>query len=512
MAKQLKTYRPSGGHILDIDPAEIADQFLTLAKNVNTRKGFPSRRGGRRIAYPVSSGHAPNDPYHLLNLNLNSFNWWMLFGTNNIFAVETTNSYDITFAGMQTIADPSQWSSTLLNGIPVFSNGKDGLLYWAGNGAVRALALPAFPVATSVGYVVAFRFHLFGLNVDGPGGIFDNQIIWSDATDPGALPATWAPGPNNEAGSAILADTPGRCIAGLPLGAQLMIYKPESVYPVVYAGQLPDNIFTVGAPNRSLGVLGPHCVKDLGDKHLVVGGQDVALYDGVNFRSIAEDRVKRAIFNSIDETYAANSFVVRDLNKREVWVCTPETGSRFATIAHIWDERRDTWAVLDLTAVRYGTTGYVTDTSLSSTWDSDAAAWDTDTTAWNESSTGAITHVVVSQINTLYVEDTSDAVSVTATITKLDMSFGDDSQYKIVNGVWIRGTGLGLANIQFRLGSRDDTNSSITWQSFQPANADGSLTIPEISGRYISIEITATSVDVWTINRLIFDWKYNGAY
>lgn len=511
--KQLKTIRPSGGHILDIDPSEIAEQFLSLAKNVHTRKGFPSRVGGRRIAYPG----VPNDPLHLLNLELNTFNWWMLFGGNNIKAVEGTNFYDITFAGMQAVTDPYQWSATLLNGIPVFSNSKDVLLYWDGNGGNDALAIPGFPAATSAKFVVAFRFHLFALNIDGalPGaipGVYDNAIMWSDATDPGALPTIWTPGAGNEAGSAFLADTKGRCICGVPLNSQLMIYKNEAVYPVEYAGQQPDNIFTVRPANRSLGTLGPHTVVDLGDKHLVVGNDDVCLFDGINVKSIAENRVKTFLANSIDETYAQNSFVVRDLNKRETWVCVPEAGSRYATIAHIWDERRDTWVVRALNNVRHAVVGFVTDTVINSTWDADSQVWDADLSAWNEGSTGSITKVTVSEPNTLYVEDTTDVVAVTAIIAKYDLNFDDDAQSKLIKGVWIRGTGLGFSNVEFRLGSRGDTNNSITWQAWQPARNDGQLTIPEIDGRYVSIEIRTTGADLWTINRIIFDWKYNGPY
>jgi hypothetical protein len=513
MRQPLKILRPSGGHILDIDAAEIAEQFLTTAHNVTTRKGFPSRRGGRRIAYPVVS----NDAYHVLNLQLNTFNWWMRFGTNNIHATEGSNDYDITFAGMQTIDDPSEWSATLLNGIPVFTNGKDVALYWDGSGGTDALAIPGFPAATSCKYIVAFRFHLFALNIDGalPGatpGVYDNAIMWSDATDPGAIPSSWTPGAGNEAGYTFLADTRGRCVCGVPLNSQLMIYKPEAVYPVEYAGQQPDNIFVVRPANRSLGALGPHTVIDLGDQHLVVGNDDVCLFDGVRVRSIAENRVKNFLANSIDETYAANSFVVRDLNKRETWVCVPESGSRFATVAHVWDERRDTWVTRDLNNVRHGTVGFVTDTTPSEVWDADAQPWDSDISAWNEGSTGAITRVVLSEEDILYVEDTTDTISVTALIAKNDLAFEDDSQNKLINAVWIRGTGLGFANVEFRLGSRQSTEAAITWQAWQPCRDDGQLTVPEISGRYISIEIRATSDNDWTINRIIFDWKYNGAY
>lgn len=512
-----RTIRPSGGHVLDIDPSEVAEQFLTLAHNVNTRKGFPTRIGGRRIAYPVDAGHAPNDPYHLLNLQLNTFNWWMHFGANNIYAVEGNNSHDITYPGMQTIVNPYELSSTLLNGIPVFSNGKDVLLYWDGNGGNNADALPGFPIATSVKYVVAFRFHIFGLNVDGalPGAVpgqYENAVMWSDATEPGTLPGSWTPGAGNEAGYLFLADTRGRCICGVPLNSQLMIYKNEAVHPIEYVGQQPDNIFSARPANRSLGTLGPHTVVDLGDKHFVVGNDDVCLFDGINVKSIAENRVKRFLANSIDETYAQNSFVVRDINNRETWVCVPQAGSQFATVAHIWDERRDTWVTKDLNSVRHATVGFVTDSAIDTTWDSDLEVWDDDLSAWNAGSTGSKTKVVVSEEDTLYVEDTTDTTSVTGVIAKYDLAFDDDAQSKIINAVWVRGTGLGFANVEFRLGSRSSTEANIAWQGWQPVRDDGRLTIPEIDGRYISIEIRAISTATWTINKIIFDWKYNGPY
>lgn len=504
-----KLIRPTGGHILDIDPSEVADQYLTRAHNVNTRKGFPSRRGGRRVAY---SGVATLDAFHLLNLSLNSFNWWMLFGESAIQAVESTNAFDITFAGMQTIENPHEWSSTLLNGIPVFSNGKDPILYWDGLGANDALKIPDWDATTAAKFVVAFRFHLFALNIDGPGGggTFDNLVMWSDAAEPGTLPASWTPGAGNEAGSAIIADTPGRAIMGLPLGAQLMVYKPTSVYAFEYAGQPPDNIFTVRPVNRSLGALGPHCVREIGTRHLVVGNDDVVLTDGLNVNSIAENRIKLALANTIDETYAQNSYVVRDLNKREVWVCVPEAGSQFATIAHIWDERRDTWTTQDLIATRYGTTGYVIDTTESGVWDSDAEAWDDDLSGWNAGTVGSITRVVNAQDAELYVEDTNDTLSVTAQIAKYDMAFDDDAADKFVQRVYIRGTGLGFADVTFRLGGRASPDDAITWQSSQSIT-DGGAPV-ELIARYVSIEINATSDSPFTIDRILFEFRASGVF
>lgn len=502
----LKTIRPSGGHILDIDPAELADQFLTLANNVNTRKGFPSRITGRRRAYSALT----SSPLHLLNLQLNTFNWWMAFATNSIHAVEGTNEYDLSPVGLNVVADTDEWSSTLLNGIPVFTNGKNDLYFWDGNSGSDAAAVPGWPAGTICRAVVAFRFHIFALNIDSPGGTFDNMLMWSDAAAPGALPASWTPGASNEAGSAFCADTPGRIVTGKPLNTQLLIYKPTSIFAAEYVGQQPGNIFSIRPVIRALGALSPHSVLDLGTKHLVVGNDDIVLFDGVNAQSIADNRIKQFLRNSIDETHAANTFLIHDLNNREVWVCIPESGSQFATVAHVWDQGRDTWVTRDLNSVRYGATGLVADATVNDTWNSDAAAWDTDLTAWNQPSDGSITNVVVSEGTQVYLENTADAVAVTAALSKYDLTFDDDSQHKLIDRLWIRGMGLDFSKVEFRLGSRETTAESIVWQAWQFTTSDGSPI--EISGRYISIEIRVIGTAPWTINRFIFKWKYNGAF
>lgn len=508
-----KTLRPSAGHILDIDSLEIADQFLTAARNVNTRKGFPSRIGGRRVAYPVVSGGAPNDPYHLLNLDLNTFNWWMHFGVSTIWGVEGTNFFDISIPAQNAITNPSEWDSTLLNGIPVFTNGKNLLSYWAGNGGVPAASVPGWPVGTVCRAVVAFRFHIFALNIDGPSGEFTNQIMWSDAADPGALPASWTPGAGNEAGSAILADTPGACITGKPLGQQLPIYKPTSIYMVEYAGQPPDNIFVVRPALRTQGCLGPHSVLEITvDRtpcHAVIGQDDVMLFDGIGARSIAENRIKRFLANSIDETNAQNAFLIRDANKKELWVCVPEAGSQFATVAHIWDQSRDTWVTRDLNSVRYGATGFVTDSTVSDVWNADANPWDGDVSSWDQGDVAAIEHVVNAEASKIYVEDTTDLVSMTATIARYDMNFDDDNQRKVTTRVTIEGSGSDLINLQFRLGARESTDASITWGAFVPRQAGG--TPYEVEGRFISIEITRTGTLDWTVSRIIIEAENTGA-
>lgn len=502
------TLRPSGGHVLDIDSSEVADRFLSRANNVHTRKGYPSRIGGRRVAY---SGFGA-DTLHLMNFNLQSANWWVALKANTISARQGGTTVDITFPGQLTVANPYEWSSGLLNGIPVFTNGKDVMLFWDGDGAHDADEVPGWPVGTICKALAVFRYHVFALNIENPSGTFENLVMHSDAAEPGTLPQTWTPGADNEAGSFALSDTPGRCICGVPLGTTLMIYKPAAIYAVEYLGQQPDNIFVNRPVVRSAGALSTHCVLEMGPRHLVVGNDDIVLTDGINVTSIAENRIKTFLSNTIDETNILNTFVIRDINKREVWVCVPESGAQFATIAHIWDERRDTWVTRDLNNVSHGIVGFVDDTAVDDTWDSDAETWDSDLTPWTVATINTRPKVVTAEPAALYVEDTFDATTVESIIQKLDLDFGDDSQIKLTSRIYVYGSGAGMADVFVRMGARADTdeNTPIQWGPYRARQNDG--TPYEVSGRYISIEITTTGTDIWTINRIAVEAEYNGPY
>lgn len=508
----LKTLSPSNGHALDIDPAELADTFLSLAQNVHTRKRFPSRIDGRRQAY----GGIPATvaAFHLLPLRFGGFDWWMQFFSSTVEAMQTTLKFGITPAGITAVTSPFEWNTTLLNGIPVATNGKNNPYTWNGSGASAMTAIPGWPAVTTICHAIAaFRFHLFAMNIDAAAGTSDNLVMWSAAAAANTLPATWTPAAGNEAGSALLAETPGRCICGVPLQQQLAVYKPQSIYAMEYIGQ--PNIFNARAVIRSIGALGPKCVLEVAAKtgtaqHLVLGNDDVILYDGVNAVSIASDRIKLYLGNSIDDTNAQNAFIVRDPNKRETWVCVPEKGNTFANVAHVYDEQRNTWVTRDMNAVRHSALGIVTDTTASQNWDADAAAWDSDNTIWNEQAAGGKTRIMSSEAGGYFLEDTNDLVTVQSRLARYDISFDDDTQRKVTKRVWIRGTGA-ISGLQVRLGARESPDDTITWGTFVTV-VPGEGNPYEVEGRYISVEVSHLGTAIYTVNRIIIEADYVGAY
>src|SRR5690606_39039588 len=93
----------------DTPAHEVGPDYWTGGRNVHFRKGFAGRVGGRRAVY----GSLPVDVLHLLNNRVGTTNFWLAFGPDEVHALETSNSDEITpSGGLTAVTQPWQWSST----------------------------------------------------------------------------------------------------------------------------------------------------------------------------------------------------------------------------------------------------------------------------------------------------------------------------------------------------------------------------------------------------------------
>src|SRR5690606_33680858 len=264
--KKLLRLRPRG-IVSDLPPSEVPPDFYTGGANVHFRRGFASRILGSRPVY----GTMPVDPVlHLLNSRapggVTQTNFWLVFGENEIHALETSNADDVTpSGGLQSVSQPWQWSSCLLNNIPVANNGLDAPMYWGGDVGTPFTALPGWPEGTVCKSIAAHKYHLFALDIDGPNGHFEGQVLWSDAAPPGAVPGTWTAAADNQAGDVELGDTPGPALLGLPLRGSFLVYKRSGTYAFDYVGG--NEIYSIRTLFTSSGALTRHAACD-------VNGQD----------------------------------------------------------------------------------------------------------------------------------------------------------------------------------------------------------------------------------------------
>lgn len=506
--KKLLGLRPDKGLNLDIAPAEVGPEFWTFGQNVQFRNGEVGRIMGSRAVY----GTLPVDVLRLINARIGVTNFWIVFGADEIHALETYNSDDVTPAGgLTAITQPWQWSATLLNGIPCATNGIDAPIYWGGSVSSPFEELPGWPAGTKCKSIVAFKNFLFALDIDGPAGAFEGQFLWSDAAEPGAVPSSWTAGSGSLAGDAILADTPGPVMCGVPLRGSLLLYKRSATYAVDFVPDI-EQVFTVRTLFTSSGALTRHSVADLNGRHFVVTDGDIIITDGTNRASVAEGRMKKALFDTLDQDNYENLFVVYHRGKNEVWVCYPEQGSQYCTKALVYDVASDSFGERDLSDVTCAAVGVVNDAATSEQWNDDSETWAEDLSAWNTANFSlAIESLVTGAGTTATAQDTQDAVTIPASIAKHDLTFEDATRVKFIRRVHLRAK-PGYGSLFVRVGSRMEPTAPLSWSNevelVEPANIANLFA----QGRYISVQVRSEGSAVWALGGLDIEFETRGYY
>lgn len=505
--KKTLKLRPDKGLNLDMTPSEIGPEFWTFGQNVQFRNGEAGRVLGSRAVY----GTLPVEPVmHMRNARIGQTNYWLFFGEDAIHALETSNSDDVTPAAtLSPVSEPWQWSSTSLNGVPAATNGIDAPIYWAGDVGTPFADLPGWPAGTSCKSIVAFKNFLFALDIDGPSGHFENQLLWSDAAEPGAVPASWTAAAGSLAGDAILADTPGPILCAEPLRGSLMVYKRSSTYAIDFVPDL-EQVFTQRTLFTSSGALTRKAVADLNGRHFVVTDGDIIITDGSSRVSVAEGRMKKALFDTLDQDNYENLFVVYHRGKNEVWVYYPEQGNQFCTKALVYDVAADSFGERDLTAVTCAAVGIVNDTASDESWDSDTGTWDSDTSAWNAANFSLAVESLVTGAGTVAtMQDTTDSVSLAASLVKHDLTFDDPIRVKLVKRIHVRAR-AGYGTLYVRAGGRMDPSAAITWSNEVAVTEPNGIANLFATGKYISVQVRSEGGNVWILGGLDIEAEARG--
>ncbi len=493
----------------DTPAPETGPDFYTLAKNVHFRDGFPERLLGSRQAYSTAVGIvAPGTMLHALNAEFTDTNYWLLFEANGqAWAIEGTNATQIDGALLQATSQPFVHSSAVLNGVPVYSNGSDEPVYWAG---ANLITLPDWTATESCQFIAAFKFHLFALDISGPGGEFNNLVKWSSAAEPGTVPASWTPAANNDAGSVELSDSPGSVQCAYPLRDTLIIYKRSSMYTAQFVGG--QNVFQFRKVDSTYGTLTPRSVCDVGGQHFVVSDGDVILTDGTTRRSVGESRIKDWLFNQLDQTNYRNLFTTYNRSRDEVLIGFPTSGNQFCNLGLVYDMNRDSFGVRELPQVSAAPVGFVNDDVESNTWADRNDVWADASDFWGASNIEAARDSLVYLTpTTLEQQDTADAVTVAASLGKHSMHLGEPERLKFIRKVHVRARD-NFGTLKVRVGSQMTPTGPTTWSPEVDLVAPEQIVNVQAIGRYISVEVRSNDTPVWKITALDLEGELRGYY
>ena len=268
----------------------------------------------------------------------------------------------------------------VLNGVLLLNNPVDGLYYWNGDPATRLRKVPGADFIADVGrpfknFVVFLAPTVAGVNRP-------HSIKWSKSAEPGAIPTAFVASTSNDAGDVDQAETPGWMVDCLPMGDVNIVYKQDARYSMQYIGG--NDVFRFQRLPGNDGLLARNCVVNTPKGHVFLSNGDVKIHNGGEAVSIADGRIRKWLFNTMDSSTAGRSFLCLNPQKTEVWVCFPSLGKEECDTVAAWNWDSDTWGIRSAPNLTCAVTGLIAGSIASGSWASDTDSWESDITVWSE--------------------------------------------------------------------------------------------------------------------------------
>lgn len=212
-------------------------------------------------------------------------------------------------------------------------------------------------VATDTAAVVrGFLDYAIMMNIDKNGTQYPTMVKWCNPVQYGAALSTitWDPAnPSYVSGENVLSEMKTPIRDGLVLGNAFVIYSMGEAFLMEYRGD--SAVFGWRRLPFSGGIINTNCVVEVENKHFVFGENDIYVHDGITRTSIADARVRRRIYNTLDRSKQTSCFVVHDSVANLIHFCYATlqdeasfSGTRFCNQAAIYNYKNDSWSFMDL--------------------------------------------------------------------------------------------------------------------------------------------------------------------
>lgn len=494
----------------DLSQHDLPDNAWTDAKNIRFIDGYAQQFPG----YAEVLASPSYTPQHLVPCSVSSNRYWIYATASKTFAVTNSGGTavhtDITHLTPRT-GQVNLWTSTLLSGVPIL-NANDGRapMAWDLNTAHKFVDLSNWQAGYSCKSIRAFKNFLIALGVNKSGTDYPFMVKWSHPADPGGLPSSWDQTDATKlAGEQDIADGYDKIIDGLPLRDSFMIYKENSIWRMDFVGG--QYVFKFTKVMGKSGAMNLNCIGDIDGAHVVLTNDDVIIHDGNTSTSILDKAMRRWLFQNIDPTNYAKSFVFVNPQYNEVYICFPKAGSTVCDTSIVYNYLDKTVSTRDLPNANHVNCGPVDSTLTDSTWAGDSSAWDSDLTLWDQDGymVSALRCLVASADTKLYLLDYVNSYGgalPSSYVERVGLSLGVPEQIKLVKSIRPRIKGISGQTINIQVGFQNDPYDGPTWGPTMTHTIGQTVSNDcTVSGRYIAIRFSNNSAYAWRLESFDMD-------
>lgn len=157
---------------------------------------------------------------------------------------------------------------------------------------------------------------------------FPTTVRWSQSFANTGIPSTWEPTLSNVANEQEV-PVRGPLVDGFFLGANFYVcsYWDTVVFsPIAYQNSTAP-IFGVRLLNQGRGLLNNNCWTNTDAMVYGLDARDIWVFDGSNFNSIGNQRVKDYFFSNLNPTYYERVFMVNNTQKYQIEIYYPDLNS-----------------------------------------------------------------------------------------------------------------------------------------------------------------------------------------
>ena len=506
------------GMVKDSNPTTLPPEYFSHTENVRFEDGAAKKISGHDTPFPAADPTVA--PYQVLNWATGANNYWFYAGAAKIYRTDGSTHTDFTRTSggdySTNLTAKGNWDVSIFNGLPILNNEADDPQCLATTGASKLTDLTNWAASTTCKSIRPYGNYLIALNLTESSVNYPNKIRWGDAAENVALPSTWTAGATNDAGATTVGDNGDYIIDGVQLKQSFIIYKEKTTWLMNYIGG--NLVFSFQKLFSDTGVLSKNCVAEFNGKHFVLTNGDIIVHDGVSKKSIASNVIKRTLFEEIDGTNYANTFVTHNIQKGEIWVSYPTVGSTYCNKALIYNYNNSSFSFRSLPGILGIGLGVVNPNATSVLWSAQSQSWvayNTTATwgerAYNPTETSML--MAGTSDTKLYRADQGfdfNGANFTMTLERKGIVLDNNpNTVTQVRKVTPRFAGTGSAEIF--VGSSMSPNGTYTYTASQSVNPNSQNKVDaRATGKYIAIKFQNTAGTTFELNGYDIEYEVLG--